>query len=444
MGTLAKAELQELSAAATPGPVGDPLPVQFNPTSLRLQMTNNVEGGSSRGRQVQQFNGTSSTVLSLDLVFDTADEGTTDAPRNVRERTSDVSRFVLPTGEETKQAPPRVRFHWGAFLFDGVMTSLNEDIDLFSSSGVPLRSKVSISIKEQDPRFEALESGPGKSRGSEASAPGQSAGAPGTAGGGARDRTGTALGGESAADFAARMGLDPSAWRGLAAGLESSLSLPAGLQIDFSANLSVAAGVGITAGFEVGAPASVEASVGLSGGGAGPRGPGGGDAGRKLAAAGGVTAAIAIAEKARTETAAAGARTAFQPGRDAPGQGPAAGAGTGPAGQRPPEARRAPLRRTGMPTPAAQAHAAAAPPPPSSDSRAATYGLGVPLRPRVEGAAADRRRALGGRVVVGTRPRGTAAPEQDTATAASWSALAAGNRPASSTGPAPCRCGGCR
>ncbi len=62
------------------------------------------------------------------------------------------------------------------------------------------------------------------------------------------DRTGTALGGESAADFAARMGLDPSTWKSFSAGIDNPLSLDAGLQIDFSSSASNGSGLGLQTG----------------------------------------------------------------------------------------------------------------------------------------------------------------------------------------------------
>ena len=78
MATLAKAFLVELlgnTKDSKPNPKRDPIPVQFNPTSLHLQMTNNEEGGKSRQRQAEQSTGAATTTLSLDLVFDSADEG---------------------------------------------------------------------------------------------------------------------------------------------------------------------------------------------------------------------------------------------------------------------------------------------------------------------------------------------------------------------------------
>jgi hypothetical protein len=105
------------------------------------------------------------------------------------------------------------------------------------------------------------------------------------------DRTGIAIGGESAAEFSARMGLDPGAWRGVAGGLDSTLSLDAGAEIDFSSSLTANVGIGAAVGVEAGASASVEASVGLGGESAAPPRAGiaaGTASGMALAAAGGV------------------------------------------------------------------------------------------------------------------------------------------------------------
>ena len=76
MTALEKAVLEELDKKGQPVN-GSAVPVQFNPTSLKLQMTNSIDGAASRGRQAQQYNGSSSTSLTVQLEFDTADEGST-------------------------------------------------------------------------------------------------------------------------------------------------------------------------------------------------------------------------------------------------------------------------------------------------------------------------------------------------------------------------------
>jgi hypothetical protein len=303
---------------------------------------------------------------------------------------------------------------------------------------VPLRAKCSISIKEQDPKFEALESGPGVAGGT-----GEGAGAgsnpdpeeppptaPGSTTGSRRtDRTAAAVGGESAADFAARNGLDPSAWRGLAAGIANPLALPAGLDISFNSGLSASAGLGVTLG--VGASAGIglggglEASLGLQADVS--LGVSASASARfALSAAGGVTAAVQTASIVRTEAAASQARAAFGSPPPSAGGAPTRGAGSlpatavgavtsgQPAGSVPSTAQPRPSlgRASGGAAvssvigAAARAGltSAAGPGRPVADPRATSFGYGVPLRPRVTGPADDRPGASTW-IRVGSKPR---------------------------------------
>jgi len=237
---LATATLQAMTTQPTnPRPTGDPVTVQFNPTTLRLAMQNSVDMKKAFGkRPATQYDGTSSSTLSFDLVFDTADEGSTGAGVSVLEKTKSVERFVRPKGAGAGQeAPPRVVFVWGRFLVQGTMESANIDLDLFDADGVPLRAKVAVSIKGQDPRWTytpAPAATPPAGAGAPAATPatGLPPGAPGTQGNGlSPSRIVQALPGESLAQLAARAGFDPAAWRALASGLANPLKLSLGQEI---------------------------------------------------------------------------------------------------------------------------------------------------------------------------------------------------------------------
>jgi hypothetical protein len=349
------------------------IPVQFNPASLRLTMSNNTDGGAARGRQAQQYNGSGSTQLHVELEFDTADEGTTEAPVDVRTRTAQVAQFVLPGGKGSKQAPPRVQFRWGSIAIAGVMTSLVEELDFFSPDGIPLRAKATIDIKQQDPKFEALAAGAGANPDSGAETAGESTSdatgnGPGTVTteppAGPDARTAEALDGESAADFLARNDQPPEAWRAVAGLVGDALSLAAGTSIDFSASLDVGVGIGVSAGFEAGLDVSVGAQAGLD------SAPAQGvSAGIALAAAGGLSAAIEQTAIDQTTAVANDSRAAFGT--------PAATASIGTAS----------VTSVGQVTtsraPAAQLTLVPRPLPPRADPRATSYGRGVPLRDRV-------------------------------------------------------------
>src|SRR5438128_2344971 len=193
MPDLKKATLQKLSGDPDPKTIGDRIEVQFNPSSLHLVLSSASDAGQTPARQAEQHLGSGNLTLTLDLHFDSADEGTTGAPRNVREKTIQVAQFMLPD-KGSKKAPPRVRFQWGDFVLDGVMGSYNEDIDLFSPQGVPLRAKVWISIRGQNPDLAANRAGPGAATGAGALAPGGFGGAPGTVGFGASLSLGASVG----------------------------------------------------------------------------------------------------------------------------------------------------------------------------------------------------------------------------------------------------------
>jgi hypothetical protein len=393
--------------------------VQFNPTTLSLTLANRVEGGDSLGKEVRQNLGPSSTTLSLDLVFDTADEGTSAHPVSVRDKTKQLERFLVPKGTGAQPgAPPRIKFSWGDLIVEGVIDSLTVDFDHFAANGAPLRAKVSLSIKGQD-RDQELTSISDNRRG--APAPGRSSGGGlgsslGLSGGlgfGASAslglslsaNIGVALGGESAGEFAARVGVDPAAWRGLDLGGQSSLSLSAGVEVGFDTNLSASAGLGVTVGVEAGVSAPIEASFGLTtnSGVNAVAGVGVGAelaSGFALASAGGVGAAIETVQAAKIEQAEQQTRTAFKspprPSLPATTQtnqvsAPSTTTSTITSAQpRAPEQPHTPLVRTGLPTVAAQQASPPAPRPPRADPRSSAFGFGVPLRSTV-GEAADRR-----------------------------------------------------
>jgi hypothetical protein len=440
-----KAYLQEVSpkpTATQPQAQRPKIEVQLNPATLRYQMASTVDFGKDAGRQKTTYQGSTST-LSFDLVFDTADEGSTAQPVDVRTRTRQLERFVLPDMTQPKAAPPRLQFTYGTFTVIGVMTALNQDYDLFSASGVPLRAKCAVTIKEQKPEFDASLAGPGANTGAGATPPvlpgaGTGTALPGATGAGLpapppagaipaapADRTGSALAGESAADFAQRMGLDPRAWKGLQ-GITDPLRLQAGQQINFSSALSSGAGIGVTAGVtsDAGAAPAGAASPGAAGAAAAASGAVPAQLavdGPDLTAAGGLARALDRTAAATAATAASVTRQAFA---------------TAPASSSPASSSPA----SSSPAPAGPPAAAAVS---TADPRALGYGFGIPLRPRlgVTGPiTAGLVRERHGNVASG----GDQPPQTSDPTVPSWLALSAAADPvAPAAGSASgCGCGG--
>ena len=140
--------------------------VQFNPESLRIShggqvrmpasrssgATNEVGQGDYHGSTPPQRTGPGLKRLSVQLWFDV----TSVLPLNdaavsdVRTLTEKIIYFITSrkTRNGSGEAIPLVQFKWGTLIFRGVMDSLEENLEFFSSDGVPLRASVNIGISE--------------------------------------------------------------------------------------------------------------------------------------------------------------------------------------------------------------------------------------------------------------------------------------------------------
>lgn len=140
------------------------VPVQFNPQTLKVSFSNQKSGGDQKGGSAIQFVGRGTTKLSLELWFDVTvplSNGKMQEKGDVRRLTKKIAHFIAPIPAEKKDkkgknkfVPPGVRFIWGSFLFDGVMDSMEENLEYFSEDGKPLRARVSVSFSRQEIQFE--------------------------------------------------------------------------------------------------------------------------------------------------------------------------------------------------------------------------------------------------------------------------------------------------
>lgn len=270
--------------------------VQFNPESLKLSYANQLQtqsnggagsppaGNQAQGTPAQQFVGAGTTKLAVQLWFDVS--AATAAPfmvDDVRRLTAEVLYFMKPkkpagsASDTAQRTPPGVRFAWGKFLFDGIVESMEENIEFFSNTGNALRASMTLNLIQQDilvPAFgsqqgnntpgtrplwpaesgQSLQQMAGDTTGSgagDSSSPGSGSGSSGSslAGG-----TGAGLGGSSAAGAAGALSLGTSigpggstpaggaafqagSWQrvALANGIENPRSLAPGQLIDLQA-----------------------------------------------------------------------------------------------------------------------------------------------------------------------------------------------------------------
>ncbi|MDB5812218.1 MAG: hypothetical protein JWN94_4340 [Betaproteobacteria bacterium] len=160
MNQLTKARLiVEYSAGAL-----DIFDVQFNPTEFSLDKGAQIAEIAIPGLDspVLQFVRGQNEKLSVDLFFDTSDQGTSAGATSVTTLTDPV--YALVKIEPSGHAPPIVSFEWNTKFpggdlpaemgnqrrnaFRGVIESIKQKFTFFSSEGVPLRATLSLSLRE--------------------------------------------------------------------------------------------------------------------------------------------------------------------------------------------------------------------------------------------------------------------------------------------------------
>jgi len=120
---------------------------RFNPTEYQLQKGNNFAEIPIPGLESPpiQFVRGNSEKLSVELMADTSD-----TLKDVREVYVNKLRALLKIRPES-HAPPIVNFVWSKNEFRGVIENLNVTYVLFSPEGIPLRAKLSLTLKEYRP-----------------------------------------------------------------------------------------------------------------------------------------------------------------------------------------------------------------------------------------------------------------------------------------------------
>jgi hypothetical protein len=259
---VAKARLVEIKwdtkqQQAQPVARGKRVEVQFNPQTLKLSFANENKGGEQPGGSSKHFVGSSTSKLSVELLFDTTEE-TAANKRDVRRKTEQVAYFIGAKSQDdrnNKRVPPGISFEWGSFIFRGVVDTMQETLEYFSEEGVPMRATVSLSISRHEIEFkfgtpERAVGGP----------PGTPPGTPGTA------PLEPARPGDSVQRMAGRQG-NSRDWKAIAAAnnIDDPLRLSAGALLNMNAGISVGAAAGVGAG--IGASAGIGAGAGLSAGG---------------------------------------------------------------------------------------------------------------------------------------------------------------------------------
>lgn len=135
---------------------GEQILCAFNPSELRFSKSNRwSEARTAPGQNAPnlEFQQGQPAVMSVNLLFDTSEQGT-----SVSELTSRLMALTkvdseLPGSdpERNKGRPPWVRFHWGEIhSFKGVVESLEITYDYFTPRGRALSAKASLTLKQYE------------------------------------------------------------------------------------------------------------------------------------------------------------------------------------------------------------------------------------------------------------------------------------------------------
>lgn len=135
-----------------------PIVARFNPETYTVTKSVQLAEVNIPGLDapVVQYVHGQSEKISLELFFDTTDQGMVDSVTDVRTQTVNIYNLLKVDG--ALHAPPRVTLTWGTggqLTSYGasispwlVLESISEEFNLFSPAGVPLRAKLHVSFRE--------------------------------------------------------------------------------------------------------------------------------------------------------------------------------------------------------------------------------------------------------------------------------------------------------
>jgi nucleoid-associated protein YgaU len=164
MSTLQKAIIQRLKADGSLD--GSPFKVQFNPTEYTLNKGVQISEVAIPGLDtpILQFVRGQTESLTLDLFFDTTEDGTGFDATPVTTQTDQF--YELVKIDKNTHAPPICLFSWGSTGFAGanfsdqwgsqkrengfqcIVESVRQRFTLFSPEGLPLRAILTVTLKE--------------------------------------------------------------------------------------------------------------------------------------------------------------------------------------------------------------------------------------------------------------------------------------------------------
>lgn len=116
--------------------------VLFNPNEYALQSGNRYSWQMIPGLSspIAQFISGEATTLSMDLFFDSYEQGI-----DVRQYTSKITGLL--DVDKDLHTPPVCRFVWGSLDFKGLVEKVSQRFTMFLDTGIPVRATLKVSFK---------------------------------------------------------------------------------------------------------------------------------------------------------------------------------------------------------------------------------------------------------------------------------------------------------
>jgi len=126
---------------------GQRIPVLFNPEHYSLNKSNTFAPQQIPGLSgpLVQFVSGAQRTLDMELFFDTYDTPAL-AKRDVRDLTGQVTKLMEI--DATLHAPPVLRVVWSSLNFQCVLSKANQEFNLFSEDGTPVRATITVTFDE--------------------------------------------------------------------------------------------------------------------------------------------------------------------------------------------------------------------------------------------------------------------------------------------------------
>jgi hypothetical protein len=131
------------------------IPFMFNPAELTITKSNSWQALENKGGNAPElrFQGGQSGTLALSLTLDTTKDGSDVTVHTTKLLDLLKVDMSLPSADpaRNKGRPPWVVFHWGNLhSFKAIVERLQIKFTYFASSGMPLRAKADLALKQYE------------------------------------------------------------------------------------------------------------------------------------------------------------------------------------------------------------------------------------------------------------------------------------------------------